>query len=91
MLLEALRHGLPCVTFNCPFGPGEVVDDNRCGYVVEDGNIGSFAERLCSLMDSHETRKLFAAAAIEKAKVYDKDAIMDKWISFYKSMTKGKH
>lgn len=91
VLLEALRHGLPCVTFNCPFGPGEVVDDNRCGYVVEDGNIGSFAERLCSLMDSHETRKLFAAAAIEKAKVYDKDAIMDKWISFYKSMTKGKH
>lgn len=87
VLLEALRHGLPCVTFNCPFGPEDVIDNNKCGYVVENGNIKLFADKLCFLMKNIETRKAFSKAAIEKASLYNKDSIMQQWDTLFKSLS----
>lgn len=86
VLLEALRHGVPCVSFNCPFGPEDVVDNGKCGYIVEDGNIGAFAERLCFLIDNVDTRKSFSKEAIERAKLFDKESIMQQWIALFETL-----
>ena len=86
VLLEALRHGVPCITFDCPYGPSDLVDNEKCGYVIENGNIGLFAEKLNYLMDHPEKRKQFSIAAINKARSYHVDTIMNQWKSLFESL-----
>lgn len=79
VLLEAMQHGVPCVVFDCPFGPSDVVVDGECGFVVPDGDIRAFADRLAQLMDDEPLRCRFAAAAKERVKLFSVDKVMGQW------------
>ena len=90
VLLEAMRHGVPCVAFACPYGPKDIIDNEKCGFIVDNGNVNQFADRLCYLMEHPDIRKQFADAAIEKAQIYDVDAIMNQWEKLFESLTEKK-
>lgn len=90
VLLEAMRHGLPCITFNCPYGPKYLVDDNESGYVIENNNIEQFAEKLSYLIENTETRKKFAKKAIIKSNNYNVDSIMSQWRELFHSLLSQK-
>lgn len=79
VLLEAMQNGVPCVVFDCPFGPSDVVVDGECGFVVPDGDVKAFARQLARLMDDEALRQQFAAAAKERAKHFDVDKVMGQW------------
>lgn len=79
VLLEAMHNGLPCVTFDCPFGPSDVVADNVNGYVVKDGDVPGFAEKLCHLIEDDNLRSSFSHASIERAKIFNQDVVMARW------------
>ena len=79
VLIEAMKHGVPCIAFDCPYGPRNIIEDNQCGYLIKDGDIKAFAEKLSKLIADEEQRKQFSAAAIERAKHYDTDVIMTQW------------
>ena len=78
LLLEALRHGVPCITFDCPYGPKDLIDNDKCEFVIDNGNINQFAEKLCYHIDHPEIRKNISIAAINKAHFYDVDIIMNQ-------------
>ena len=90
VLLEAMRHGVPCVTFDCPFGPRSIIDDALNGFLVYDGEIRLFAERLCRLIEDEDLRKQFSKNAIERAKSFDTDIIMDQWKTLFEELTSQK-
>lgn len=69
VLIEAKMCGLPCVSFNCPNGPDEVIRDFVDGRVVKFGDVEQLAEATLSLMSNKNQLKTFG----EKAK---KDALM---------------
>ena len=79
VILEAMRHGLPCVAFDCPFGPGSIIEDKKNGFLVEDGNMSLFADSLCKLIENESLRKEFGTSANERAKHFDIDTIMNQW------------
>ena len=79
VLLEAIKHGVPCIAFDCPFGPRTIIEDRKSGFLVENGNKPLFAERLCTLMDNEQLRQQFSKASVERSKVFDKDTIMLQW------------
>lgn len=78
-LLEALKHGVPCIAFDCPFGPGSIIEDNRCGFLIEDGNIHQYAIQLCKLIEDEQIRKDFSIAAIKREKAFSVDTVMNQW------------
>ncbi len=86
-LLEALKHGIPCIAFNCPFGPRSIILDNKCGYLVEDGNIQQFIEQLCKLMENDHIRKDFSIAAIKREKTFSVDAVMNLWEKLFVNLS----
>lgn len=90
VLLEAMRHGLPCITFNCPYGPKDLIDDKKCGYVIENDNIEQFAERLNYLIDNKDVRKNFSEEAIMKSHQYNVDNIMNLWRELFHSLLSQK-
>lgn len=87
VILEAMMHGVPCIAFDCPDGPRNIIKDGQCGYLVEDGNIILFAENLCKLIENQQLRKQFSTASIERSQIFDIDIIMGRWKSLFESLT----
>lgn len=85
-LLEALKHGIPCIAFDCPFGPASIIEDNKCGFLVEDGNIQEYAEKLSLLMSDIRKRESFSVSAIEQAKKFSFEIITQKWAKIYEEV-----
>ena len=81
-----MKHGVPCVAFDCPFGPRSIINDGYDGFLVENGETRLFAERLCRLIEDDYLRKQFSKRAIEKAKTYDVDIIMNKWKELFEQI-----
>lgn len=88
IILEAMRHGLPCISFDCPYGPKDLIDQGNSGFVIEDGNIEQFADKLNYLIEHFEVRKQFGNAAIKRAQNYNVDEIMKQWVFLFKSVAK---
>lgn len=82
-LLEALKHGIPCIAFDCPFGPGSIIENNQCGFLIEDGNIQQYAQKLSLLMSDTDKRDTFSTSAIKHAKIYSVDNVMHQWIQLF--------
>lgn len=87
VLLEAQRHGVPCVAFDCPFGPRSIINDSYTGFLVEDGEIRVFANRVLKLIENESLRKQFSTAAIERAKIFDVDTVINQWKELFESLT----
>ncbi len=85
-IIEAMIHGLPCIAFDCPFGPHALIEDNKTGFLIEDGNIPQFADKLCYLIEHPEVRAAFSAAAISKASNYKIDTTMERWRKLFVSL-----
>lgn len=79
VLMEAQAKGLPCVSFNCKEGPAETIDDGVNGYLVKEGDIEEFAEKLKLLMDNDALRKEFASKAKKDLYRFETSSIIDKW------------
>lgn len=86
VILEAMKHGVPCIAFDCPFGPSSIIQDCLNGFLVDDGDIRLFAERLCLMIEDLEMREDFSREAIKRAKVFDKEIIINKWKDLFESV-----
>lgn len=78
VLLEAMSYGLPIVSFNCPCGPAELVQDTF-GYLVRDGDISQLSQQLKKLMENLPLRKEFGKNASLAVQNYGQPEIMQKW------------
>lgn len=84
VLLEAKMHGLPCVSFNCPNGPDEIIKNLVDGLVVEFGDIDALSQALLLLMNDDNKLKRFAEKAKEDAlKRFTKGAAVEKWHTLF--------
>lgn len=79
VILEAMKHGVPCVAFDCPYGPGSIIEDQKNGFLVENDNIALFTDQLTTLMGNENLRHKFSRAAILRANDFETDKIMAKW------------
>lgn len=86
VLLEAMQCGVPVVSFDCPYGPSEIIENGECGFLVENGNIELLAERICYLIKHPEIRKKFAEKSIEKVKAYSVDKVMIQWRNLFECL-----
>ena len=75
--------GLPCVAFNCPSGPAEIIDDGLTGLLAEDGNVVNLSQKM-EWMITHETeRKEMSVKARKAAEIYKPSNIMHRWETLY--------
>ncbi len=88
VLIEAMACGVPCVSFNCPYGPSDIIKDNEDGYLVENGNSEQLAEKCLILMNNDELRMQMGRRAKENVKRYLPGNIMKQWDELFKSIIK---
>ena len=86
-LIEAMSCGLPCVSFDCPHGPRNIITNNVNGYLVEPGNVEALAERICYLIEHEELRIEMGKAARKRAEDFREEKIMQQWVDLFENIT----
>lgn len=86
VLIEAMSYGLPCVSFDCPYGPSDIITDYKDGILIENGNIQSFADAIIKLIENQSLRQDMGENAQVKAQNYVPEKIMQKWDALFKSL-----
>ena len=78
-LIEAMWCGTPCVAFDCPQGPAELLADSR-GWLVENGNVEKLTQQIAFAISHPDEAKARAAKAQAYAHAtYSEAAIMPLW------------
>lgn len=83
VLIEAMACGLPVVSFNCPWGPADIIRDGEDGFLVEYLNTAEEAERICQLIENPQLRKTMGSNARINIRRYERDAIMKQWMDLF--------
>jgi glycosyltransferase involved in cell wall biosynthesis len=78
-LIEAMSLGLPVVSFDCPTGPGEVIEHGHDGILVPNGDIEALAAAISELISNRDMRRRLGLAASEKAATYSLAAVGPRW------------
>ncbi len=63
VLVEALAYGVPCVSFDCEFGPKEIIQQGVDGILVPPGDSEALASALGAIMTNAPLRKQMSDAA----------------------------
>lgn len=86
VLLEAMAHGLPVVSFECPCGPKDLIIDNEAGFLVEFGDKEKMQEKIEELIINKEKRQIFGRNARKNVERFSKEKIMEKWKKLFEKM-----
>lgn len=86
VLAEAMSCGLPCVSFDCPYGPREIIRDGEDGLLAENGSIEILAQKIGLLMANEGLRKEMGAKAIQNIARFKPEVIMAQWINIFNSI-----
>ncbi|WP_425838127.1 glycosyltransferase [Streptomyces fractus] len=79
-LVEAMHAGVPVVATDCPYGPGEIIDDGRDGYLVQPGDPKAFAAALLDLIEDDERRHAMARVARAKALTFTPKTAAERFL-----------
>ena len=83
VLLEAMAFGVPCISFDCPSGPRDIINEDN-GFLIENNDNENFIEKLEVLMKNNELRENMGQKAYDTAKNWDNDSIVQAWIDLYR-------
>lgn len=90
VLIEAMSKGMAVVSFDCPTGPAEVVDDHRNGLLVPLADVAQLAAAIVEFIENEDLRRRCAAAAMETAASYTMDAIGREWDALLEELARSR-
>lgn len=90
VLQEAMQCGVPCVAFDCPCGPRDIIADGQDGILTPYLDTKALAEGICKLIENPELRKQMGRKAAENIRRYDKETIMRQWQQLFAELAKGR-
>ena len=79
VLIEAMSMGCAVVSFDCPYGPSEIIEDGVNGILVENQNIEKLKETIENLINNKSLRDKLSKEAIKVREKYSIDKISKEW------------
>jgi len=85
VLLEAMSFGVPCISFDCPSGPRDIVSNEVNGYLIENNNTQDYILKLQKIvqMEKVELDRL-GNGAFNTVLNWDNKSILRKWDKIFK-------
>ena len=83
VLAEAMACGVPCISFDCPYGPSDIIKDGEDGLLVSNANVEQLAQKISYLIEHDDERSRMGIKAKENIKRYSRETIMEKWVKLF--------
>ncbi|RSN16612.1 glycosyl transferase [Streptomyces sp. WAC 01325] len=77
-IVEAMRCGLPVVSTDCPYGPGEIIEDGTDGRLVPVGDREAMSAALLELVGDDERRRRMGRRALENARRFGPAPVVEQ-------------
>ena len=86
VLIEAMSSGLACISFNCPHGPSDIINNGIDGFLAKNGDINDLVVKMDHLMSDESIRSKIGITAKNNIERYSPYAVMQQNISLYNSI-----
>jgi len=84
VLLEAMSFGIPCISFDCPSGPRDIVKNGYNGFLIEPGDEKQFVRYIQKYFDMNEiSRDQMGKNAFDTVQRWDNNKILECWYSIF--------
>lgn len=90
VLIEAMACGLPCVSFDCPYGPRAIIKDGEDGYLIDYLNVQALADGICKLIEGKDLRKEMGRKGRHNVLRFSRDTVMQQWVNLFESLKNRK-
>jgi glycosyltransferase involved in cell wall biosynthesis len=90
VIAEAYAAGVPFVSYDCPHGPRQIIQDDVDGLLVPDGDIGALATTLDRLMGNRDLQSRLAGAAYARSADFTPRRVADSWDAALREVTAGR-
>ncbi len=80
VLLEAQAASLPIISFNCPTGPAEIIDDGINGTIIPAYDVPKLAEAVLKMINDSDMRCRYASRARKNLTRYSMESVLKKWL-----------
>jgi GalNAc-alpha-(1->4)-GalNAc-alpha-(1->3)-diNAcBac-PP-undecaprenol alpha-1,4-N-acetyl-D-galactosaminyltransferase len=78
-LLEAMALGLPAISFDCPSGPAEIIQNGADGLLVPAGDIEALAAAIRRLLSDEPLRRQLGAEAVRVVERFSSARYFERW------------
>lgn len=82
-LVEAMTCGVPCVAFDCKYGPSDIIRNGEDGCLVPFLDYDKFVDRISYLIENTATRKSMGKKAQTNIQRYKLENIMPRWVKLF--------
>lgn len=79
VVIEALAAGLPVISYQCPYGPQEILEDGKWGRLVSHDDVAALAQAIGRGIGEPAWLEPFRASGPERAKAYAVDAAVRRF------------
>jgi glycosyltransferase involved in cell wall biosynthesis len=76
---EAMAAGLPVVSFDCEWGPAEMIEDGHSGFLIPNGDVEAMARSIVTMCQDEDLRRRLADAARVRMQNFTPDRIFAAW------------
>ncbi len=83
VLIEAQSQGVPIVSFDCPNGPSDIINNGVNGILVEDQNKDALYDGICYMIEHPEERKMMGQKSLENVGQYSTVVICKMWRALF--------
>ncbi len=85
VLLEAMSAGLPIISTNAPYGPSEIIENNKYGVLVTIGNSSELNNSMLKLVKDKKLYEYYSKKSLERSKFFSKEIMLT---NYYNSIIK---
>jgi glycosyltransferase involved in cell wall biosynthesis len=90
VIIEAMACGIPVVSFDCPWGPRSIIQNDIDGLLVENGNVDKFAKAILRLVSNNDLRIKMGTNAKVNVQRFSIEAIANRWKALFEEVIKDK-
>jgi glycosyltransferase involved in cell wall biosynthesis len=87
VITEAMAAGLAIVSFDCPWGPGEILSHQKDAILVPPKDVASLSRAMASLMCDAKLRQDLGRTATRNVQRFDQSLILKQWDALLKELT----
>lgn len=86
VIVEAMAAGAPVISFDCPHGPRDIIENGVNGLLIRDGDEAALTEAMAKLLDDRDLTERLSKKAATAASRFSSTRIADQYLKLFLSL-----